>query len=85
MIFMPDNKILEAVGVLGAIMVLGAFGLNSFGVVQSTSVVYQLMNLVGGCAFIYYTFKKAAWSSLVVNIAWAVIAIVALFRIFFLG
>jgi hypothetical protein len=82
---MQDNTILEAIGVLGSIMVLGAFGLNSFGVVASTSIVYQVMNLVGGAAFVYYTFKKTAWSSLVVNVAWVVIAIVALYRIFFLG
>ncbi len=82
---MQDNSILEAIGVLGAIMVLGAFGLNSFSVVSSTSVFYQLMNLVGGAAFVYYTFKKTAWSSLVVNIAWVLIAFVALYRILFLG
>ncbi|HXK38078.1 MAG TPA: hypothetical protein VJ579_03350 [Candidatus Paceibacterota bacterium] len=82
---MQDNTLLEAIGVLGSIMVLGAFALNSFGVVESSSTVYQIMNLVGGSAFVYYTFKKTAWSSLVVNVAWVIIALVALYRIFFLG
>lgn len=82
---MSDNAIIEAIGLLGAILILAAFGLNSFGVVGATSIGYQLMNLIGGSAFVFYTFKKAAWSSMVVNIVWAIIAIIALYRIFFLS
>ena len=80
---MENTTVIEAIGVLGTIMVLGAFALNSFSVIASTSLVYQSMNFVGGTAFIYYTYKKTAWSSMVVNIAWAVISIIALYRIFF--
>lgn len=76
---------LEIDGDIAAVLVLSAFGLNTFGILSSSSVTYQLLNLLGGTAFIYYTYKKTAWSSLVVNIAWSIIALVALYRIFFLG
>ncbi len=82
---MRSIYILEAIGIIGSIMILGAFALNSFGAIASTSLSYQMMNLIGGIAFIYYTLKKTAWSSLVVNFAWVLISVVALYRIFSRG
>lgn len=64
------------------IMIIGAYFLNSFGFVLATNVWYQLMNLTGGLAFIYYTLAKQAWASLVVNSVWAVIAAVSLWKLF---
>jgi hypothetical protein len=73
--------ILEAVGVYGIVMVLGAYALNTFGYVTASNTKYQLMNLTGGMAFIYYTLVKTAWASLFVNIVWVVIAFFGLWRI----
>jgi hypothetical protein len=70
---------IETVGIYGICMILGAYFLNSFGFVPSDATSYQLMNLTGGIAFIYYTIVKRAWASLVVNVAWAIIAGVSLF------
>lgn len=74
--------IIEVVGIYGIIMVLGAYFLNSFGFIASSDVWYQLMNLTGGAAFVYYTVKKQAWASLVVNVAWVLIAVTSLAKMF---
>jgi hypothetical protein len=71
---------LEFIGLYGAMMVLGAYALNTFGYLTSQSVWYQLMNFTGGIAFVYYTLEKTAWASLVVNVVWVVIAGFGLWR-----
>jgi hypothetical protein len=73
--------ILEAVGVYGIVMVLGAYALNTFGYLTAKDTKYQLMNLTGGGAFVYYTLVKTAWASLFVNVVWVVIAVIGLWRI----
>ncbi len=76
---MSDKKIiLEIIGAYGMIMILGAYGLNSFGYVESENFWYQMMNLTGGFAFVYYTWNKKAWASLGVNVVWVIIAALAL-------
>jgi hypothetical protein len=70
----------ELVGAYGALVVLGGYFLNSFGYIAATDIRYQAMNLTGGVAFVYYTYTKKAWSSLVVNAAWILIAVVSIWK-----
>lgn len=72
----------EIIGAYGILMILGGYFLNSFGYIGADNVWYQLMNLTGGMAFVYYTLVKHAWASLVVNVVWVMIAIVSLWKIF---
>ena len=62
-------------------MVLGAYALNTFGVLTARQLSYQLMNLTGGIAFVYYTLVKMAWASLFVNIVWVIIALIGIVNI----
>ena len=73
---------LEIIGVFGMLMILGAYFFISFDYVLADNAWYQLMNLSGGAAFIYYTIKKAAWASLALNVVWAFIAVFSLWKIF---
>ncbi len=70
------------VGFFGMAMILGAYFSTSFGYVLSDNIWYQLANLFGGAAFIYYTTKKHAWASLWVNVVWVIIAVVSLGKMF---
>ncbi len=72
--------ILEVIGIYGTIMILGSYGLNTFGYVTAHNKWYQLMNLTGGVAFVYYTLEKAAWASLFVNTVWVLIALIGLWQ-----
>jgi len=68
----------ELIGVYGMIVVLGGYFLNSFGYITALDMRYQIMNLTGGAAFVYYTYTKKAWASLVVNVVWILIAAVSI-------
>jgi hypothetical protein len=45
----------ESIGWIASILIVGAFALNSFGKIESTSKLYQLANLIGGIFFVVNT------------------------------
>ena len=56
------NKILSAtIGWLGAIVLLSAYALNSFKIVEGQSLIYQSMNLLGSILIMIYTYYKKAY------------------------
>jgi hypothetical protein len=70
---------LEAVGWFGAAAVLVAYLAVSMGWLRPTRR-FQAANLLGSIAFIVNGAFHGAWPSVVTNIAWGLISIVALFR-----
>jgi hypothetical protein len=74
--------VIEAIGIIGAIEVLIAYGLNSYQKIKSDSLGFYLLNLTGGIFLIIYTWYKEAWASMFVNVIWAIIAIIAVGKLF---
>jgi hypothetical protein len=70
----------ETIGWIASILIVGAFALNSFGKIASTSVYYQLANLIGGIFFVVNTIYHQAYPSALVNVVWVFIAISALVK-----
>jgi len=80
---MSTKKILdEAVGWYGTFALVIAYGLLSFQVLNATDLTYQLLNGTGALCIVYISFKKKAYPPAVLNIIWAIIAIIAMVRIF---
>lgn len=75
---------LESSGYLGLVLILGAYFLVSFNIIGAQSAIFQIMNLIGAAGNIsYYLFKKA-YSGVILDIFWAIVAILALIRLIFL-
>lgn len=75
----------QALGWVGMVAVAGAFLLNSLGVVISTGVPYQLLNLVG-CVFMgldLWTAEKRRSGPFGLQIFWGVVSVTALARALF--
>jgi hypothetical protein len=70
----------EAVGWYGLAAILGAYAASSFGVLAAGSALYRLLNLTGALALIIDSWPDRNWQVIVLNAAWASIAIVALIR-----
>lgn len=77
------NPLAEIVGWYGTAAILGAYALNSFGVISASSAAYQLLNLTGALGIIAISLRKNVMQSVVLNVIWGVIALVALARLFF--
>ncbi len=71
----------ETIGWIASILIVGAFALNSFGKIASTSKLYQFANLIGGIFFIVNTVYHKAYPSAVVNVVWVIIAVSALLKL----
>jgi hypothetical protein len=80
---MPFSLPAEIAGWYGSAAILGAYALNSFGVIGTTHVVYQLLNLTGALGVAWVCWRKRTWQAFWLESIWAGIATVALVRSFF--
>ena len=71
----------EIIGWLGAITILGSYGLLSARKIQSDSYAYQNANIIGGILLTIYSCAKSAFASMFVNFIWILIGIVAIYAI----
>ena len=67
-------------GWAAAALILGAYGLLSFGKIPASSPVYQWMNIVGAVGFVINCAWNGAWPSVALNVVWMGIAVYALRR-----
>lgn len=77
-----NNRIIVALGWLGGVIVLTAYGLNSAGIISPNSLIYHFMNIVGSLMLILIAYKEKAYPNVFVNVAWIAIAIISILNIF---
>lgn len=80
---LPRSQVAEAFGWVGSIMLLGGYALLSLGIVDSASLLYHGMLLLGGVGLAVVTYRHRAFQSVTVNVFFAILAIVAIIRLTF--
>ena len=73
-----SNYLVEIFGWYGAVAILLAFLLVSFKIIPASGYVYQLLNFTGAFGLVIISIAKKVKQSIVLNIFWAIIAIVAI-------
>ena len=68
-------------GWIGTVLIVGAYWLNSTKRVESTSVVYQLMNLFCAIGVFFNVFHQAAWPAVALQVIWGIIALHSLLSV----
>ncbi|MBL7858729.1 MAG: hypothetical protein JNM57_13660 [Cyclobacteriaceae bacterium] len=71
---------IDGIGWLGSILVLLAYGLNSYQKIKSDSLPFLLFNLIGGIFLIIYSTYKSAYANTFINVVWVIIVIPALIK-----
>lgn len=71
----------EIIGWYGTGAIVGAYFLNSFGLLSTTSWIYQGLNFTGAIGIVVVSLAKRAYQPAALNAIWTVIALVALVRI----
>ena len=69
------------IGWVGAALILAAYALLTLGKVRAQSFAYQAMNLLGAAGFVINSGWHGAIPNAALNVAWAIIAAVALIRL----
>lgn len=65
----------EIVGILGGIFFLIAFFEAATGRWNGRSFFYEFFNLLGAIFLLYYAFSKDAYTNIVLNLIWGVVAL----------
>lgn len=74
-----NKKIIdEMIGWYGTVAILLAYALISFEVFSAKSFIYQILNGTGALGIVYISVKKKAYQPGVLNIIWALIAVIAI-------
>lgn len=73
--------LVEIVGWYGAIAIMLAYGLVSFGILDAKTVTYQLLNVTGAVGIVVVSMTKNAYQPAALNVVWTVIGVVALMGI----
>jgi len=74
------SLLIEILGWLASVLIVGAYYLNIQGKIAATSRLYILFNLLGGIFFVVNTFYHRAYPSMAVNIIWALIAVSSILK-----
>ena len=72
--------LIQIIGWVGTILIISAYFLVSSKKIQSSSYSYQMLNFIGAVAVGISVFYQHAWSALALQIAWVIIAGIALIR-----
>jgi len=72
--------LIDLIGWIGSVLVVVAYAMNIYKKLDSASLPYYLMNIIGSGCLIINTIYHHAFPSAVVNIIWIVIALIALAR-----
>lgn len=78
---MRKDFISEFFGWYGVVAILAAYALLSFDVVESKSLIYQILNGTGALGIIFDAVKDKNYQPAVLNVFWLIIALIAIIRI----
>jgi len=67
--------IIEVLGWIGSVLIVGSYALNITGKLPASSKIYVLANIIGGIFFVVNTYYHQAYPSMFVNVIWVIIAI----------
>lgn len=77
------KTLIEIIGWYGTVAIVLAYILVSFSILASDNISYQFLNFTGAVGIIIVSVVKRVYQPAVLNIIWAVIALVALLTIIF--
>jgi predicted ferric reductase len=80
-----QSTLIELAGWIGTALILVAYVLSSLGYLHTATISYQLMNLLGALGVGLITYLRRAFQGFVLNLVWAVVALIGLARLMWTG
>lgn len=73
--------IIEIIGIVGGLFIFLAFIQVASGKWNGNSFWYEIFNLIGGILLVYYTVEKRAYTNIVLNLLWVVVALYGIMHV----
>lgn len=67
---------------VGIVLILIAYVLNVFGILESRESIYLVLNLAGSILIIFHAFNRRDYQPAILNIIWALVAAINLILVF---
>jgi hypothetical protein len=64
----------------GSLCLVIAYGLNSYQLIKSDSLLFYSLNIIGGIFLIVYSINKTAYANTFINVVWVVITVPAIIK-----
>ena len=78
---MRNSSWSEIEGWYGVSAILIAYSLISLSIINSSNIVYILLNFTGAIGLFYSSYKKKDYQPMILNIIWIIIAIISLIKL----
>ena len=73
--------LIDIIGWIGSVLLIAAYGLNSYQKIKSDSFIFLILNTVAGIALIIYSWYYMAYANTFINVVWVIIAVPALIKL----
>ena len=77
---MPEFDEVQIVSLVGALLILGAYGANQAGALTTRNIAYSALNFVGASVLAWVAVISTQYGFIVLEGAWAIVSLVALIR-----
>ena len=74
---------IEIIGIVSAVVELGAFIANEYGKIENDNIWYDLINFVCGVGLTYYAMSINALPFIITNAIWALVSLGDVVKYFF--
>jgi hypothetical protein len=76
------SLLIQIIGWAGTVLLIVAYALNSFGLIESQSLLYPTLNILAGAFLGFRVFADRNYSNLILEFFWIGVAIISLIRYF---
>jgi len=77
----PTIEMIQVISLIGSMAILAAFGASQFKRLETTSVIYIVLNFVGSVILTVVAIVERQWGFLLLEGVWALISLWSLIRV----
>lgn len=76
-----SKKWIEFIGWYGVVAILLAYLLNSLNIINTSNILYSILNLTGALGIMIDAWKQKNYQPVVLNLIWALIAFISMLKL----
>jgi uncharacterized membrane protein YedE/YeeE len=70
----------DSIGWIGVLLILSAFSLTTFGIIDAKDIIYGVLNFCGALGILVSSYAKKDFQPVILNAIWLLVAVVGIIR-----